>query len=121
MDAALLRAVQRAADDAENAGIRLVVTSGWRSRAHQQRLLERAVVKYGSVQEARRFVLSPETSRHVTGDAVDIGPTDAANWLGRRGGRYGLCQTYANEIWHFELATSAGGTCPTMMRDATAG
>ena len=61
MDAALLRAVQRAADDAENAGIRLVVTSGWRSRAHQQRLLERAVVKYGSVQEARRFVLSPET------------------------------------------------------------
>jgi hypothetical protein len=34
---------------------------------------------------------------------------------------YGLCQTYANEMWHFELSTTAGGTCSAMITDASAG
>jgi D-alanyl-D-alanine carboxypeptidase len=54
----------------------------------------------------------------VTGDAVDIGPTDADSWLQQHGDRYGLCQTYANEMWHFELATEPGGTCPPGKEDA---
>jgi hypothetical protein len=54
----------------------------------------------------------------VTGDAVDLGPTQADDWVIRHGADYGLCQTYANELWHFELATEPGGSCPAPRPDA---
>jgi D-alanyl-D-alanine dipeptidase len=114
----LLAAVQAAATAADADGIAMVVTSGWRSAEYQQRLLDDAVQKYGSAQEAGRWVKSPSASTHVSGDAVDIGYTDAADWLGRHGDDFGLCQTYANEMWHFELATEPGGTCPEQQTDA---
>ena len=120
LDPDLLDAVVAAARDAEDDGVRLRVTSGWRSRAHQERLFEEAVQKYGSAEEAGRWVASPDSSAHVTGDAVDIGPTDGAIWMGEHGTDYGLCQTYANEIWHFELLTEPGGTCPEMLSDGSA-
>jgi D-alanyl-D-alanine carboxypeptidase len=63
-------------------------------------------------------VNTPELSAHVTGDAVDIGPTDADSWLSQHGADYGLCQIYANEMWHFELATEPGGTCPAQLPDS---
>jgi hypothetical protein len=44
--------------------------------------------------------------------------SDAQRWLSARGADYGLCQTYANEPWHFELATEPGGVCPEMKADA---
>jgi hypothetical protein len=113
LDPALLAAVQAAAVDAQADGIELKITSGWRSREYQQQLLDEAVSKYGSLEAAREFVNTPDKSTHVTGDAVDIGPTDAADWVIRHGSDYGLCQTYANEIWHFELMTEPGGECPT--------
>lgn len=119
LDPDLLAAVRSAARAARDDGIRLVVTSGWRSREHQQRLLDEAVGKYGSEQEALRWVATPDDSAHVTGDAVDVGPTDAMDWLGRRGSAYGLCQTFANEPWHFELATDPGGECPEMYADGS--
>ena len=97
----------------------MVVTSGWRSQAHQQRLYEEAVSKYGSEGEASRWVSTPDTSAHVTGDAVDIGPTVAADWLSQHGADYGLCQIFANEIWHYELATTTGGQCPDMLPDSS--
>jgi LAS superfamily LD-carboxypeptidase LdcB len=92
--------------------------SGWRSKDLQQRLLDQAIRKYGSVAEARKFVNTPQRSSHVSGKAIDIGPTDAADWLIRKGARYGLCQTYGNEMWHFELSTTPGGTCPDPLTDA---
>ncbi|WP_231904721.1 M15 family metallopeptidase [Saccharothrix espanaensis] len=119
LDPALLAAVRAAAVDAGAAGIELRVTSGWRSKAYQQRLLDEAVARFGSVEEARRFVSTPETSEHVVGKAIDIGPTDAADWLTRHGADYGLCQTYANEMWHFELLTTPGGLCPLQRNDAS--
>ncbi|MFC4586540.1 M15 family metallopeptidase [Sphaerisporangium corydalis] len=121
LDPKLLRAVRKAADDASRDGIGIYLTSGWRSKAYQQRLLDEAIVKYGSEREARRYVDTPERSHHVTGQAVDIGPTDADDWLARHGTAYGLCQTYANEMWHFELTITPGGTCPTPLTDATDG
>jgi hypothetical protein len=121
LDADLLRALQEAATDAEVDGVRLEVTSGWRSESYQRQLFTEAVAKYGSEQEARRFVAEPGVSRHVTGEAVDVGPTDATSWLGQHGDEYGLCQTYANEMWHFELATTPGGECPAMRPDASQG
>ena len=120
LDPALLMAVQQAAADAREQGVDLGVTTGWRSAQYQQQLFDEAVDSYGE-EEARRRVASPATSRHVTGEAVDIGPTDADSWLSQHGADYGLCQTYANEIWHFELVTSPGGECPEMRADASAG
>ena len=119
LDPNLLDAVRAAAQDAQEGGVRLMITSGWRSRAHQQRLFTEAVSRYGSEDEARRYVSTPDTSAHVTGDAVDIGPTDADDWLIQHGADYGLCQVFANEIWHFELATTPGGRCPDMLPDSS--
>ncbi|MFJ4877615.1 M15 family metallopeptidase [Streptomyces sp. NPDC088745] len=118
LDPVLLAAVQSAAKDAEQDGVDLFVTSGWRSRGYQQRLLDEAVRKYGSVAEARKFVETPDGSRHVRGQAIDIGPARADEWLIREGARYGLCQIYANEPWHFEVREVGGGRCPAMRGDA---
>ncbi|WP_234320266.1 M15 family metallopeptidase [Streptomyces sp. SBT349] len=114
----LLAALQQAAEEAREDGVELLVTSGWRSEEHQRRLLEEAIEEYGSLERAREFVNTPERSTHVSGEAVDIGPTDADDWLIRNGSRYGLCQVYANEMWHFELLTEPGGTCPPLREDA---
>ncbi|GAB2448090.1 hypothetical protein GCM10027062_32090 [Nocardioides hungaricus] len=119
LDPDLRGAVRAAGRAARDDGVRLKITSGWRSREHQQRLFTAAVATYGSEEEARRYVSTPDVSAHVTGDAVDIGPTDADDWLIRHGADYGLCQVFANEIWHFELATTPGGTCPAMLPDGS--
>lgn len=120
LDPALLAALQRAATDAEHAGITLRVNSGWRTPALQERMLQDAIVQYGSEEEARRWVATPETSEHVTGDAVDLGPLPALDWLTQRGWRYGLCQIYANESWHYELRPEAVDEgCPEMLADPT--
>ncbi|HTU16068.1 MAG TPA: M15 family metallopeptidase [Solirubrobacterales bacterium] len=119
LDSDLLEAMRRAAGDARRDGIELRVTGGWRSAAHQRELFEKAVVAHGGVEAASRFVKTPEDSTHVRGTAIDIGPTDADYWLIEHGSAYGLCQIYANEIWHFELATEPGGLCPEMTLDAS--
>ncbi|MET9662591.1 M15 family metallopeptidase [Streptomyces sp. NPDC006510] len=118
LDEPLLKAVQEAARDARGDGVEFRVTSGWRSKEHQQRLLDEAIERYGSPEKARQFVNTPEKSTHVSGTAVDIGPTDADDWLIRNGSDYGLCQVYDNEMWHFELLTGPGGTCPAPLSDA---
>ncbi|MFD7644243.1 M15 family metallopeptidase [Kitasatospora sp. NPDC059795] len=118
LDPALLAALRTAATDAKAQGIELRITSGWRSRGYQQRLLDAAVAKHGSPELARRYVNTPEKSAHVSGKAVDVGPTDADDWLNRKGAKYGLCQVYANEMWHFELLTTPGGRCPSQLPDA---
>ncbi len=118
LDRELRQAVQEAADDAQADDVELRVTSGWRSKAYQQRLLDDAVAKYGSLAKAREFVNTPEKSTHVSGDAVDIGPTVAADWVIQHGSDHGLCQTYANEMWHFELTADPGGECPAPRSDA---
>lgn len=120
LDPALLDAIRRAATDAERDGVAFVVNSGWRSAAYQERLLADAVAEYGSAAEAARWVATPETSPHVQGDAIDIGATDATAWLSQHGAAYGLCQVYANELWHYELRPDAVvGGCPAMYEDPT--
>jgi D-alanyl-D-alanine carboxypeptidase len=121
LDPALRDAVRRAATDARADGIELRVTSGWRSARYQRALLRRAEATYGSVELARKYVMPPAESSHVTGKAVDVGPTDADSWLSQHGSEYGLCQIYANERWHFERAVAPGGTCPAMAGDASDG
>jgi D-alanyl-D-alanine carboxypeptidase len=116
----LRTALREAARAAGSNGIELDVTSGWRSTAYQDQLLRQAVATYGSADEAARWVATAETSPHVHGDAVDIGPSSARAWLSLHGAAYGLCGTYGNEPWHFELrpeAVSRG--CPPPFPDPT--
>jgi hypothetical protein len=116
LDPALLGALRRAATDA---GVPFVVDSGWRSRAYQAQLLRNAVAQYGSASEAARWVATPDTSQHVSGDAIDLGSA-AASWLSEHGAAYGLCQVYDNEPWHFELRPQAVTSgCPARYADPT--
>ncbi len=120
LEPALLKALRQAATDAADDGVEVYVNSGWRSPAYQRRLLREAIAEYGSEDEAARYVATPETSPHVSGDAVDVGRTDATAWLSGHGSAYGLCQIYRNEPWHYELradATEHG--CPQMYADPT--
>ena len=121
LDPALLAAVRDAATDAEAArGIEFSVNSGWRSRDYQDQLLREAVSEYGTLEEASRWVATPDTSSHVSGNAIDIGGPQAADWLSEHGRKYGLCQTYLNEPWHYELHTEAPDVgCPRMYADPT--
>ena len=120
LDAALLDALRRAATAAAGDGVGFVVDSGWRSPAYQEHLLREAVSEYGSEQEAARWVATPNTSAHVSGDAVDIGPLDATTWLSEHGAEYALCQIYGNEPWHYELRPEAiDHGCPRMYADPT--
>ncbi len=120
LDPALLETIRRAASDADDDGVELVVNSGWRSAAYQEHLLAEAISEHGSQAEAARWVASPATSPHVSGEAIDVGGDDAAAWLAERGRRYGLCQIYANEPWHFELRTDAVDQgCPPVYADPT--
>ena len=107
LDPALLGALRRATTDAADHGFDIFVNSGWRSPAYQEQLLREAVSKYGSENKAARWVGTPTTSAHVSGDAVDIGPFDAAAWLSKHGAKYRLCQIYRNEPWHFEVRPDA--------------
>lgn len=116
----LLAAIQNATSAAAADGITMTINSGWRSPQFQQQLLDDAVVTYGSLPAARRYVQTPEHSRHVTGAAVDVGGTGADHWLIANGSRFGLCQIYANELWHFELAADPSGFCPPLRPDAAA-
>jgi D-alanyl-D-alanine carboxypeptidase len=119
LDPALREAMRQAEMDAAADGVAFEVTSGWRSARYQQWLLDDAIDRYGSEELARQYVATPDGSQHVTGEAIDIVPVNAQVWLSQHGWRYGICQTYANERWHFELATMAGGTCPEMKADAS--
>jgi zinc D-Ala-D-Ala carboxypeptidase len=120
LDPAFVGALRRAATDAAGDGVVIFVDSGWRSREYQERLLRRAIRKYGSESEAARWVATPNTSAHVSGEAVDIAHSDAAAWLSEHGAEYGLCQVYGNEPWHYELRRDAvRHGCPPMYADPT--
>jgi zinc D-Ala-D-Ala carboxypeptidase len=120
LDSDLLGALRKAATDAARDGVEFVVDSGWRSPEYQEQLLREAISKYGSEEAARRWVATPNTSAHVSGDAVDIGPSSAASWLSEHGAAYGLCQIYGNEPWHYELRPEAiDQGCPAVYADPT--
>jgi zinc D-Ala-D-Ala carboxypeptidase len=120
LDPDLLKALRQAATDAADDGVEFYVNSGWRSPEYQNQLRREAVSKYGSEHEAARWVATAATSAHVSGEAVDIGHSDATVWLSRHGAEYGLCQIYRNESWHYELRTDAiDRGCPPMYSDPT--
>ncbi|MDM8085536.1 M15 family metallopeptidase [Cellulomonas cellasea] len=121
VDLELARRVAQAKAAAADEGVALTITSGKRSEDEQQALVDAAVHRHGSVEEAKRWVLPPESSAHVRGLAVDVGPTDGALWLGEHGLDFGLCRTYANEMWHFEMLPDGANSCAPMHEDSSSG
>lgn len=119
LDPELRQALEAAATDAAESGVHFEVNSGWRTVEEQERLFAEAVAQYGSEREAARWV-APPTSMHVQGKAVDIGPMTATDWLAQFGSDYGLCQTYSNELWHYEFVAEAiDNGCPVAYADAS--
>jgi LAS superfamily LD-carboxypeptidase LdcB len=118
LDPDLLRALRQAARDAGKSRVEIVVNGGWRSPEYQKLLFRQAVARYGSEEKAARWVATADTSSHVSGHAVDIGPSRAAAWLSKHGTNYRLCQIYRNEPWHYELRPEAiDHGCPPMYAD----
>jgi zinc D-Ala-D-Ala carboxypeptidase len=119
LDPALLSALRdaQAAMRSEGYGSGIAVSDGWRSLRYQEHLFAQAVQRYGSEQEAEKWVKRGTDSAHVRGEAVDIADAGAMDFLNRYGSAWGLCQAYANEAWHFELLTTRGGSCPAMSED----
>ncbi|GAB3892141.1 M15 family metallopeptidase [Kibdelosporangium lantanae] len=113
----LLKALREAATDASADGVEFLVNSGWRAPAYQEQLLSDGIARYGSAEEAARWIATPEKSQHVAGTAVDVGFAARA-WLAEHGARYGLCQIYDNEPWHYELRPEAiEHGCPPRLPD----
>lgn len=108
-----------AARDAHAAGVPMYINSGKRSPAEQAVLWRQGLATYGSPGAARRWVLPPGESTHVTGEAIDVGPRAGAGWLQRNGSRYGLCRPFDNEWWHFERLTVPGTPCPPRVANAS--
>jgi zinc D-Ala-D-Ala carboxypeptidase len=120
LDPDLLAALRRAATDATDDGVEIFVNSGWRSPRYEEQLRREAIAQYGSEAEAARWVATAGTSAHVSGGAVDIGHSDATEWLSEHGAAYGLCQIYDNEPWHFERRPGAvEHGCPPRYADPT--
>ena len=74
LDPALLGALRRAATDAAGDGVEFVVDSGWRSPEYQEQLLREAVSKYGSEEEAARWVATPRRLLTCRGTRSTSGP-----------------------------------------------
>jgi len=121
LDAELARRFADAQAAAAADGVQLTITSGWRSAAEQQALVDEAITRYGSAASAHKWVLPPERSEHVKGLAIDVGATAGALWLGAHASEFGLCRTYANEMWHFEKRAEGGQACPTPHPNASWG
>ncbi|MFC9994865.1 M15 family metallopeptidase [Nocardia sp. NPDC127526] len=120
LDPRLASAFTEAEKAAAVEGVTVWITSGHRTYGEQQWLWEDGIARYGSPEAARQWVLPPEESTHVSGEAIDVGPREGAQWLEDNGYRWGLCRTYDNEWWHFELDTVPGVACPARLPDASA-
>ena len=106
---------------AKLAGFYIRITSGFRSQQLQERLFNNAVKKYGSENEASKWVLPKDVSHHPWGIAIDVnypGDRKAVKWLEDNGSSFGLCRVYENEWWHFEPVIAPGEPCPPMMANA---
>lgn len=88
----------------------LRVTSAFRSPEVQAGLWQDALAKYGSPEEARKWVAPPGKSQHNHGNAADLKylSPEAQAWAHENASKYGLSFPLSNENWHIELATARG-------------
>ena len=119
----LQRRFELAKAAAAKEGVKLYIQSGYRSYELQTQLFSNAIAKYGSADEASKWVSPPSVSRHPQGIAIDVNyPADpiGAKWLEINGNKFGLCRVFENEWWHFEPNIRPGESCPPRYADAMA-
>jgi hypothetical protein len=84
------------------AGLALLVTSGYRSDAEQAKLF--------AAHPDPKWVAPPGQSLHRYGTELDLGPPSAYGWLAANAGRFGFVKRYQWEPWHFGYTLNAGST-----------
>ena len=103
-------AVMQAA--AAQAGVNLVVVSGFRTMSEQQYLYSCYV---NCNCNSCNLAAKPGTSNHQSGHALDLNTSSAGvyNWLSANGARFGFKRTVPSEIWHWEWwgGGPGGGPC----------
>ena len=102
--------------------IEISIDSGYRSLETQNYLYQRAINEHKSAEEAIKWVLPADLSRHPWGLALDVNlhhEKSGASWLEANGATFGLCRVYENEWWHFEPLIAPGGICPPLKPDAS--
>jgi len=107
---------------AKEEGIEMVIDSGYRTTQTQEYLFNRAIKEHKTAEEAIKWVLPAELSRHPWGLALDVNlhhEKSGASWLEANGATFGLCRVYENEWWHFEPLIAPGGICPPLLPDAS--
>src|SRR5215217_4564953 len=82
------------------AGLSLIVTSGYRSDAEQAKLF--------AAHPDPKWVAPPGTSLHRFATELDLGPPGAYRWLDANCRRFGFVRRYAWEPWHFGYTLNAG-------------
>ena len=106
---------------AEQAGVPIRITSGFRSVARQKELFAQAVKEYGSEKAARKWVAPPGQSNHNYGAAADLDiakPGPAQTWAHANAARFGLEFPMSWEPWHIEIPGTSrhtGGSEPGIL------
>jgi Transglycosylase SLT domain/D-alanyl-D-alanine carboxypeptidase len=82
------------------AGLQLLVTSGYRSDAEQAQLF--------AAHPDPKWVAPPGQSLHRYGTELDLGPPAAYGWLAANARRFHFVRRYAWEPWHFGYDLNPG-------------
>lgn len=100
----------------------LSINSGYRSVEQQTVLWNQALAKYGSVEEARKWVAPPGNSQHNSGNAADLGfgSDEARQWVHANAAAFGLHFRLDNEDWHIEAMPGAPALSGSPDRTANA-
>lgn len=100
---------------AHEAGVRLSLTSGFRTMAEQRRLYNCYVNRSCN---NGNIAARPGYSHHQNGLALDV---STSTWLARNASRFGFVRTVRKEPWHYEYTggRDPGGPC-SARRSATA-
>jgi transglycosylase-like protein with SLT domain/D-alanyl-D-alanine carboxypeptidase-like protein len=86
-------AFDRMAAAAAQAGLTLIVNSGFRSDAEQAALF--------AAHPDPTWVAPPGHSLHRCATELDLGPESAYGWLAANASRFGFVQRYSWEAWHY--------------------
>ncbi len=91
-----------AAAAAKEAGITVLIVSGWRSNAEQAQLF--------AAHPDPTWVAPPGQSLHRFGTELDLGPSSAYPWLDANAGRFHFLQRYSWEPWHLGYLLNPSST-----------
>jgi len=86
----------------KQAGIALIVVSGFRSDAEQAVLF--------AAHPDPKWVAPPGKSLHRLGTELDLGPASAYGWLNANARRFGFIKRYSWEPWHFGTNANAASS-----------